>query len=111
MAEQLQGIEAEDGGIVAAGDIPGAVTAGRLRYADGATQVFTSDGRTTYSERGGDSAGEWSVDGDGRFCSFWPPSYRACYTLRWIVEDRRIVGLAFTGLNDGVTFEGRYTVD
>ena len=67
-----------------------------------------TDGRTTYSERSGDSAGEWYVDDHGRFCSFWPPSYRACYALRWMVEDERIVGLRFTGLRDGVTFEGRY---
>jgi hypothetical protein len=77
-------------------------------YADGATQVFTVDGQTTYTERGGDSAEEWYVDDHGRFCSFWPPTYRACYVLRWVVEDTRIVGLRFTGLGDGVTFEGRY---
>jgi hypothetical protein len=108
MTEKLRGIQAEDGATVSAVDIPKAVTAGRLVYADGASQVFTIDGRTTYSERGGDSAGEWYVDDDGRFCSFWPPSYRACYALRWMVEGARIVGLRFTGLADGVTFEGRY---
>jgi hypothetical protein len=108
MRELLEGIRAEDGAAVSTGDIPRAVTAARLLYGDGATQVFTMDGRTTYSERGGDSAGEWYVDEQGRFCSFWPPSYRACYALRWIVEDAQIVGLRFTGLRDGVTFEGRY---
>jgi len=108
MNELLQGIQAEDGAAVAVADIPKAVTAARLVYGDGATQLFTVDGRTTYSERGGDSAGEWYVDDDGRFCSFWPPSYRACYVLRWMVEDGRIVGLRFTGLRDGVTFDGRY---
>lgn len=108
MGDVWQGINADDGAAVAAADIPRAVTAGRLVYGDGATQVFTTDGLTTYSERSGDSKGEWYVDGDGRFCSFWPPSYRACYALRWIVEDTRIVGLRFTGLNDGVTFDGRY---
>jgi hypothetical protein len=108
MSESLQGIQGADGAAVAAADVPTAVTAGRLVYADGATQVFTIDGKTTYTERGGDSAGEWYVDDQGRFCSFWPPSYRACYALRWIVEDTRIVGLRFTGLRDGVTFDGRY---
>lgn len=108
MTHVLQGIWAEDGAAVAAADIPKAVTAGRLVYADGAAQVFAGDGKTTYTERGGDSAGEWYVDDQGWFCSFWPPSYRACYALRWIVEDTRIVGLRFTGLNDGVTFDGRY---
>ena len=108
MTENLRGIQAKDDAAVAAVDIPKAVTAGRLLYADGASQVFTIDGRTTYSERGGDSAGEWYVDDDGRFCSFWPPSYRACYALRWMVEGQRIVGLRFTGLTDGVMFEGRY---
>jgi hypothetical protein len=108
MNDRLQGIRADDGTAVAAADVAKAVTAGRLVYVDGALQVFAVDGRTTYSERGGDSAGEWYVDDDGRFCSFWPPSYRACYALRWMVEDGRIVGLRFTGLGDGVTFEGRY---
>jgi hypothetical protein len=108
MSEILQGIQADDGAPVAAADIPKAVTAGRLVYAEGATQVFAIDGRTTYTERGGDSSGEWYVDDQGRFCSFWPPSYRACYALRWMVQDGRIVGLRFTGLRDGVTFEGRY---
>ena len=108
MNDMLQGIRAHDDTAVAAADIPKAVTAGRLVYVDGATQVFTMDGRTTYSERSGDSAGEWYVDDRGRFCSFWPPSYRACYALRWMVEDKRIVGLRFTGGSDGVTFEGRY---
>lgn len=107
MNDVLRGIQAEDGAAVAVADIPKAVTAARLVYADGATQVFTTDGRTTYSERGSDSAGEWYVE-DSRFCSFWPPSYRACYALRWMVEDGRIVGLRFTGLRDGVTFDGRY---
>ena len=108
MSDRLQGIRADDGAAVAAADIPKAVTAGRLVYADGATQVFTIDGLTTYSERSGDSAGEWYVDGHGRFCSFWPPSYRACYALRWMVDNSRVVGLRFTGPSDGVTFEGRY---
>jgi hypothetical protein len=108
MIDNLQGIQVDDGAAVAATDIPKAVTAGRLVYTDGATQVFTTDGKTTYTERGGDSAGEWYVDDQGRFCSFWPPTYRACYTLRWKVENARIVGLSFTGLTDGVTFEGRY---
>ncbi|TCM36957.1 hypothetical protein EV648_12133 [Kribbella sp. VKM Ac-2568] len=108
MSDLLRGFRAEDGAAVAAADIPKAVTAGRLVYADGATQVFATDGRTTYSERGSDSVGEWYIDDSGRFCSFWPPSYRACYALRWMVEDERIVGLRFTGVRDGVTFDGRY---
>ncbi|MEV0288040.1 MULTISPECIES: hypothetical protein [unclassified Kribbella] len=108
MNDMLQGIRADDDAAVAPADIPKAVTAGRLVYGDGASQVFTIDGRTTYSERSGDSAGEWYVDDHGRFCSYWPPSYRACYALRWMVEDARIVGLRFVGLGDGVTFEGRY---
>lgn len=108
MSDLLRGIRAEDGEPVARADIAKAVTAGRLVYADGANQVFSIEGRTTYSEQGGDSAGEWYIDDNGRFCSFWPPSYRACYALRWLVEDKRIVGLRFTGLRDGVTFDGRY---
>jgi hypothetical protein len=52
--------------------------------------------------------GEWYLDDDGHFCPFWPPSYRACYNLRWIVEEGRIAGLRFTELGQGSRFDGRY---
>ena len=51
---------------------------------------------------------EWHLDDDGHFCSFWPPSYRACYNLRWIVEEGRIAGLRFTELGQGSRVDGRY---
>ena len=65
--------------------------AGVLRRCD---QAFEADGRTTYVENGRPTRGEWYVDDDGHFGSFWPPSYRASYDLRWMVEDGAIVGLA-----------------
>ena len=68
-----------------------------------------ADGRTTYVENGRPTRGKWSVD-EGRFSSFWPPSYRASYELRWIVEDGAIVGLRFTETGRGSKFEGRYRV-
>ena len=40
--------------------------------------------------------------------SFWPPSYRACYDLHWIVENGGVVGLKFTELDRGSVFVGRY---
>lgn len=57
------------------------------------------------TEQGHDTRGEWSVL-DGRFCSFWPPSYRACYDLRWIVENGEVTGLRFD--DRGNRFDGRY---
>lgn len=99
---------AVDGDPVPAEHIAMAVTAGGFVYGDGATQTFEPDGATTYVEHGQRSAGEWYVDGDGRFCSFWPPSYRACYDLRWLVEDGVVVGLTFTELHGGSVFAGRY---
>ena len=60
------------------------------------------------SSTNGASHGEWSVDSEGRFCSFWPPSYRACYDLHWIVENGSVVGLRFTELDRGSVFVGRY---
>jgi hypothetical protein len=48
-----------------------------------------------YVENGRPTLGEWYVDAEGQFCSFWPPDYRACYELRWLVEDERITGLRF----------------
>lgn len=96
---------AVDGEPVAAEDIATAVVAGPFRYADGARQIFRPDGTTTYTERGHETRGEWSVTG-GRFCSFWPPSYRACYDLRWIVENGEVTGLRFD--DRGNRFDGRY---
>ena len=59
-------------------------------------------------EQGHQTRGEWYLDAGGNFCSFWPPSHRACYELRWIVEEGRIVGLRFTQLGQESCFDGRY---
>ena len=108
-ADRLRGVSVSDGDIVAPALIPRAVTAGELVFSDRATQVFQADGETTYVENGRPTTGQWSVD-KGHFSSFWPPSYRASYELRWIVEDGTIVGLRFTELGRGSQFEGRYRV-
>ncbi len=94
---------------VQADEIPEAVTAGSFLYEDGATQTFERSGTTTYIEHGRPTRGEWYVDDKGRFCSHWPPSYRACYDLRWLVENGEVVGLEFVGANRGETFRGRYS--
>jgi hypothetical protein len=105
----LEDVEAVDGEPVAASLIPRAVTACELLFDDGATQTFEVGGDTRYVEADGrPTDGEWYVDEDGRFCSFWPPTYRACYDLRWIVEGDEIVGLSFTGLNRDTRSDGRY---
>ena len=96
MTNSLAAIEASDGDTVTAEQIPLAVTAGPILYEDGSTQTFDAGGATTYVENGQPTAGEWYVDADGRFCSYWPPSYRACYDLRWVVENGHITGLRFT---------------
>jgi hypothetical protein len=85
-------------------------TASEGTYTDGATQVFTRDGRTTYTENGGPTFGQWGVDDQGQFWSFWPPTYRATYEVSWITDaDGDVVGIRFTELNRGATSEGRYT--
>lgn len=104
----LNDIKVSDGDMVAAPLIPRALTAGELVFTDRATQVFEADGGTTYVENGRPTRGEWYVDNDGHFGSFWPPSYRASYDLHWIVEDGTIVGLRFTELGRGSQFDGRY---
>jgi hypothetical protein len=105
----LEDVEAVDGQPVAASLIPRAVTAGELVFEDGATQTFDTNGDTRYVEADGrPTQGQWSVDEGGRFCSFWPPSYRACYDLLWIVERGAIVGLSFTENGRGTRFDGRY---
>jgi hypothetical protein len=98
-----------DGEPVEAAEIAEAVTAGGFLYEDGATQTFDKDGSTVYIEHGRPTRGEWYVDDNGRFCSFWPPGYRACYDLRWLVEGGEVVGLEFAEVNRGETFTGRYT--
>jgi hypothetical protein len=106
---RLDDVEAADGDLVAPEVVPRAVTAGTLVFADGATQVFDAAGTTTYVEHGRRTAGEWYVDGDGCFGSFWPPGYRARYELRWIVEEGAVAGLRFVELGRGARFDGRYT--
>jgi hypothetical protein len=104
----LDDVEVSDGDVVAPALLPRALTAGELVFSDGATQAFQADGGTTYVENGRPTRGEWYVDDDGHFGSFWPPSYRASYDLRWMVEDGAIVGLHFTELGRGSQFDGRY---
>ena len=101
-------VEVSDHDVVAPALVERALTAGELVYPDGATQVFEADGTTTYVERDRPTRGEWYVDQDGHFGSYWPPSYRATYDLRWMVEDGAIVGLRFTELGRGSQFDGRY---
>ena len=106
----LEDVEVVDGEAVAASLFPRAVTAGELLFDDRATQKFDVNGDTTYVEPDGSPAhGKWYVEEDGRFCSFWPPTYRACYGLLWIVEGDEIVGLSFTELGRGARLDGRYT--
>jgi hypothetical protein len=107
---RTEGSAVSDGDRIDAADIAEAVTRAPFTYAGGATQVFTHDGRTTYTEKGSQSLGEWGVDDQGRFLSFWPPSYRATYDVSWITRgDGEVVGIRFTEVNRGETFDGRYT--
>ena len=101
-------LDVADRQVVAPGLIQRALTAAELVFSDGATQVFEADGGTTYVESGRPTRGEWYVDGDGHFGSFWPPSYRATYELSWIVENGAVVGLRFTELGRDSQFEGHY---
>jgi len=108
MVQALENLAVADGDPVSTQHIATALTAGSVAYDDGATQTFEPDGGTTYVEHEQRSQGEWYVDREGRFCSFWPPSYRACYDLHWIVENRSVVGLRFTELARGSVVVGRY---
>lgn len=108
MPEPLQELRVGNDDLVHADHMLAALTAGTLVFGDGATQVFSPDGHTTYTERGRPSRGDWWVLGDGKFASFWPPDYKASYALRWVVEDGAITGLTFTETERGTRFEGRY---
>ncbi len=107
MTSLLDHIEADDGADVDPEQIPVALTAGTLLFDDGATQVFGTDGTTTYTERGRPSEGTWYVEGQS-FCSFWPPSYTGCYHITWLVEAGHIAGLRFDDLTNPTQFIGRY---
>jgi hypothetical protein len=99
-----------DGARIEAADIPEALMRAPFVYTDGATQVFTADGRTVYTENGRPSPGEWTVDAEGRFQSFWPPSEYTAYDLTWIVGAGGVAeGVRFTDPARGATFDGRYT--
>ncbi|KQO05758.1 hypothetical protein ASF06_16980 [Agreia sp. Leaf244] len=77
-----------------------------LVYDDGAIQQFMEDGTTVYVESGRSTRGEWSVADDGVFSSYWPPSFRASYSLSWRVENQVVVGLTFTSHRDQSSFSG-----
>lgn len=108
MPEPLQDLKVGNDDLVRADHMVTALTAGSLVFGDGATQVFTADGQTTYTDHGRPSQGEWSVLGYGKFLSFWPPDYRATYLVRWIVADGAVTGLTFTETERGSRFEGHY---
>ena len=81
---RAEGPTAKNGERIAAADVADALTRAPITYADGATQVFTRDGRTTYTESGSPSSGEWGVDDQGQFWSFWPPTCAStsCQSVR-----------------------------
>lgn len=107
MSSPIRNISASDGDPVPASEMEKALTAAELVFSDGATQTFATDGSTTYVEGGRPTRGTWAVVDDGRFSSFWPPSYRATYELQWQVENGEVVGLVFTD-GHGTRFDGRY---
>lgn len=49
---RAEGPAVKNGDRIDAGDIVEALTRAPFTYTDGATQVFTRDGRTTYTENG-----------------------------------------------------------
>ncbi|GAA4845970.1 hypothetical protein ACFQ34_14720 [Pseudonocardia benzenivorans] len=104
----LNDIGAADGAVVATEHIRAALLAGTFVFEDGSVQTFEPSGATTYVDRGRPTAGNWYIGGDGRFCSFWPPDFRACYDLYWIVVEDEVVGVRFVGDNRGSGFVGRY---
>lgn len=57
MSSRFDDLNVADGDLVQANDMPDALTAATLHFRDGATQVFTADGKTTYVEQGRSSQG------------------------------------------------------
>jgi hypothetical protein len=108
MAQPQDKLGITNGDLVPAAVMPAALTKATLKYEDGSTQVFNSDGTTVFDEHGQSEEGTWSVVEDGKYNSFWPPSYRSTYTISWIVEGSEIVGLTFVEVDKGDRYVGRY---
>ena len=119
MSENASSVNAH-GRRIAPDDVVEAVTRAPLRYQDGSTQVFTPDGNTTFVEHGHRTSGEWGVDHEGSFWSFWPPDYRGSYDVYWIMgadnagaETADAVpgtasGVRFVERHGGAVSDGRY---
>lgn len=102
---RTEGPAVSHGDRINAAGIAEAATRAPFTYTDGATQVFTHDGRTTYVRKGSQSSREGGVDDQGRFWSFWPPTYRATYDVSRITgADGDVASRELRG-----AFEGRYT--
>ena len=97
-----------DGEPVTAVDARAVLAGAELAYDDGAVQHFMADGTTVYLDGGQRSLGEWSVLDDGVFSSYWPPSFRAEYSLTWRVIDQVVVGLTFESQRDRSVFSGAF---
>jgi hypothetical protein len=98
----------QDGARIDPSDVAEALTKAPFVYGDGNTQTFTPDGRTVYTDGGTPTRGEWGVDDDGRFWSFWPPTFRSSYDLAWIVDGDDAAGVRFVARPGGQVSEGRY---
>lgn len=107
MVQGYESIQATDGERVAAADARNVLAGAELIYDDGAVQRFSVDGTTVYVESGRETDGSWSVEDDGSFSSYWPPSFHARYDLKWRVEER-VVGLSFESQRDNSVFSGRF---
>jgi hypothetical protein len=95
-------VQAEDWRSLDDAGITAALSARVLRYEDGSTQNFFTDGRTLYQAGAGESWGKWWVEA-GQYCSTWPPSdVAACYRV-----EAQGLDVRFTGTGGDVSV-GRY---
>ena len=108
MVNANESLHVADGEPVTPADAREVLSEAELVYDDGAIQQFMADGTTVYIEGGRSSFGEWSVADDGVFSSFWPPSFRAEYSLTWRVNDDVAVGLTFESQRDHSVFSGTF---
>lgn len=108
MVQRHESFHVTDGEPVASADAREVLSDTELVYDDGAIQQFKADGSTVYVEGAHRSLGEWSVADDGVFSSYWPPSFRAEYSLTWRVTDHVVVGLTFESQRDHSVFSGLF---
>lgn len=68
-----------------------------IAIGDQTSQIFSSSGATTYTDRGRASYGSWRVQ-DNKYCSQWPPAGGwSCYLVDYDVGSKTLIWIGAGG--------------